>query len=272
MSKTKLVLIAAAGILLASQISFAASVVVGHCKSGLVSFTTIQAAVNALPTGGTVFVCSGTYPEQVEITGLTASNLIITGVQSGTQFAPVVTSPAGGLAQNAPNFHSGGNPIAAQIWVHNNTALVNINNLTFDAANNLIDCSPSPVGILYQNATGTVTHVATRNQETSPSSNGCQSGYGILVQNSGGGSSLTVNASTVHSFQKNGIVGQTAGAVLIATGNTVLGLGPTTGAARTALRLPLAPPARSPATQFLTLSTRPLLPPPAAFCSSTRAL
>jgi parallel beta-helix repeat protein len=237
MNKTKLVLIAAAGILLASQVSWAASVVVGHCKSGLVSFTTIQAAVNALPTGGTVFVCPDTYPEQVEVTGLAGSNLIITGVQAGTQFAPVITSPAGGLAQNAPNFHSGGNLIAAQIWVHDNITLVNINNLTFDAANNLIDCAPSPVGILYQNATGTVTHVATRNQETPPSSNGCQSGYGILVQSSGTPSMLTVNNSTVHSFQKNGIVGQTAGATLIATGNTVLGQGPTTGAAENGIEI-----------------------------------
>jgi hypothetical protein len=64
MSKAKLILIAAAGILLASQISFAASVVVGHCKSGLVSFTTIQAAVNALPAGGTIFVVPALTPNR----------------------------------------------------------------------------------------------------------------------------------------------------------------------------------------------------------------
>lgn len=239
MSKTRLVLIAAAGILLASQISFAASVVVGHCKSGLASFDKIQTAVAALPNGGTIFVCPGTYPEQIEVKTLATSNLIITGVQAGTQFAPVVTSEAGGLVQNAPNFHSGGNPIAAQIWVHDVPAplVVNINNLTFDAANNGIDCAPSPVGILYQNATGTVTHVATRNQETSPDSTGCQSGYGILVQSNGPTATLTVNNSTVHSFQKNGIAGQEPGATLIASGNTVLGQGPTTGAAENGIEI-----------------------------------
>ena len=237
MSKARLVLIAVAGILLASQISFAASVVVGHCKSGLVSFTTIQAAVNALPNGGTIFVCPGTYPEQVEVKTLSTSNLIITGVQAGTQFAPVITSPAGGLVQNATNFHTGGNPIAAQIWVHDVVPFVNINNLTFDAANNLINCSPSPVGILYQNASGTVAHVVTRNQVTSPDSIGCQSGYGILVQSSGPTATLTVNNSTVHDFQKNGIVGQEGHATLNAMGNTVLGQGPTTGAAENGIEI-----------------------------------
>ena len=238
MSRTKLAMIAAAGILLASQVSFAASNVVGHCKSGIPSSPTIQAAVNSLPNGGTVFVCPGTYPEQVEVKTLATSNLIITGVQANLADAPVVTSPAGGLVQNATTFHLGGNDIAAQIWVHDVPAplVVNISNLTFDAANNGITCGPSPVGILYQNATGTVTHVATRNQTTPPGI-GCQSGYGILVQSSGTLSTLTVTNSTVHSFQKNGIVGQQPNAVLNATGNTVLGQGPTTGAAENGIEI-----------------------------------
>jgi parallel beta-helix repeat protein len=235
MNKTKLALIAAAGILLASQISWASTVVVGHCRSGLLSFVTIQAAVNAVPAGTIIFVCPGTYPEQVEITG---KNLILTGVQAGTLDAPVVASPAGGLVENATNFHADGNNIAAQIWVHDiPTGTVNISNLTVDAANNGINCAPSPVGILYQNASGTVAHVATRNQVTSPDSNGCQSGYGILVQSNGPLSTLNVNNSTVRNFQKNGIVGQEADATLNATGNTVLGQGPTTGAAENGIEI-----------------------------------
>jgi pectin methylesterase-like acyl-CoA thioesterase len=135
MSKTKLALIAAAGILLASQISSAA-VVVGHCKSGLVSFATIQGAVTAVPTGSTIYVCPGTYPEQVEITG---KKLALIGVQASTQDAPVLVPPAGtGLAPNATSLSSG-NPIAAQIWVHDvdpvAIGVVNISNLAVDGAN-----------------------------------------------------------------------------------------------------------------------------------------
>lgn len=238
MSKTKLALMAAAGILLASQMSLAASVAVGplHCKSSLVHFGTIQDAVDHSSPGGTIFVCPGTYREQVEI----KQNLALVGVTDGSADAPVITSPVGGLVQNANTFHLGGNNIAAQIYVHDiaSGTVVNISNLTLDAANNQISCAPSPVGILYQNASGTVTHVVTRNQTTAPGSTGCQSGYGILVQNSTAPTStLNVNNSTVHDFQKNGIVGQETGAVLNAAGNTVLGQGPTDGAAENGIEI-----------------------------------
>lgn len=247
MSKKRLVVMAFAGILLASQASSAATVVVGHCRSGLVSFATIQGAVNAVPAGSTIYVCPGTYPEQVEIT----KRLTMNGVQAGTQDAAVIVPPATGLAQNAPNLRSGGTPIAAQIWVHDvdpTVGVVNINNLTVDGANNLIvGCSPSPMGIVYQNASGTAGHVAVRNHIISPYSSygGCQAGYGILVQTGSGSfpsavpftSKLTVSGSTVHNFQKNGIVGQQPGTTLLATGNTVLGLGPTTGAAQNGIEI-----------------------------------
>lgn len=242
MAKKQLMLIAA-GIFLASQISFASVVAVGHCKSSIVNFSSIQAAVNAVPSGSTIYICPGTYQEQVEIAG---KKLTLTGVQAGTQDAAVIASPAAGLAPNAPNQRSGGSPLAAQIWVHdlsNVTGVVNINNLTVDAANSLLNCAPSPIGILYQNASGTIAHVTTRNQETPPST-GCQSGMGILVQsgNATGGagpytSTVTVTGSTVHDFQKNGIAGQFSGTTLTTTGNTVLGQGPTTGAAENGIEI-----------------------------------
>src|SRR6185437_11725864 len=103
MSKKQLILMAAAGILLASQAGWASAVVVGRCKTGLVVFTTIQDAVNhAGPSStiDTIYVCPGTYPEQVEITG---KKLALIGVKSGTQDAPVIVPPAAGLAQNAPS-------------------------------------------------------------------------------------------------------------------------------------------------------------------------
>lgn len=237
MSRKQLILMAAAGILLASQVSLAASVAVGplHCKSSLFHFSTIQDAVDHSSAGDTIYVCPGNYPEQVEIN----KNLALIGVADGSADAPVITSPGGGLVQNATTFHTGGNDIAAQIYVHNIPVgtFVNISNLTLDAVGNNITCAPSPVGILYQNASGTVTHVVTRNQTTAPGSTGCQSGYGILVQSSGLASTLNVNASTVHDFQKNGIVGQQPGAVLNAAGNTVLGQGPTTGAAENGIEI-----------------------------------
>ena len=48
----------------------AATVQVGTCRHGVVTFATIQSAVNASTAGGTVLVCPGTYPEQVKSTKL----------------------------------------------------------------------------------------------------------------------------------------------------------------------------------------------------------
>ncbi len=240
MSKKQLILMAAAGILLASQVGWAATVVVGHCKSGLASYSTIQGAVNGVPSGSTIYVCPAKYPEQVEIT---AKKLALIGVQSGTQDAAVVIPPAGGLVANATSLATG-NPIAAQIWVHDvdpALGLVNISNLTLDGAGNgIAACSPNPMGFLYQNASGTIAHVVARNQSPEPYSQwgGCQTGLGIFVQSGGGQSStVTVSGSTVHNYAKNGITGNEIGTTLYATGNSVLGVGPTTGAAQNGIQI-----------------------------------
>ncbi len=74
----------------------AATFVVGTCRAGR-SFTTIQAAVTAAPSGSTIDVCPGIYPEQVMIE---AKTLTLVGVLSGTNDAAVLVPPAGGLIMN----------------------------------------------------------------------------------------------------------------------------------------------------------------------------
>src|SRR3981189_2967160 len=51
----------------ASSSPSAPTFVVGTCKPGLSSYPSISAAVAAAPSGSTVQVCPGTYPEQVTI-------------------------------------------------------------------------------------------------------------------------------------------------------------------------------------------------------------
>jgi hypothetical protein len=51
-----------------ARISCAQTVVVGKCRTGLVSYATISAAVAAVSPNTTVDVCPGTYPETVTIT------------------------------------------------------------------------------------------------------------------------------------------------------------------------------------------------------------
>jgi hypothetical protein len=216
----------------------ASQVVVGNCKN-LVQFSTIQAAVDASPSGSTAYICPGTYPEQVVIT----KNFTLTGVSAlGTSGAnasgannPVITSRATGMVANANDLYDGSG-IAAQIAVltpitASSPIAVNINNLAVNGSNNLISgCGPDLVGIYYQNASGTINHVSASNQALSADLGGCQSGLAIFVQSgyaSGGTGAVTIQNSSVHSYQKNGITADGSGMVAAITGNYVVGQGAT---------------------------------------------
>ena len=232
------------GLALASTIFVAASanaatVFVGGC--GTPSFATIQDGVNGAPAGSTVDVCPGTYPEQVVIN----KRLTLQGIAAGTADQAIVAAPAGGVVANTVSLTTG-ESIAAQIWVHD-TAGVTISNLTVDGKGNGISaCSPTLVGIYYQDASGVVHHVVARDQTaglTSPL-NGCQWGLGIFVQSGvstfsgkAGTSTVTVRDSSVHDFQKNGITGNEVGTTMNAVRNQVRGQGPTTGAAENGIQI-----------------------------------
>lgn len=214
----------------------AAVVQVGTCRSGVVSFSSIQSAVSASPAGGTVLVCPGSYPEQVVVN----KALTLKGVQSGTLNAAVVVAPAGGIVQNTTSLATG-NPIAAQILVTETTD-ANVSNLTIDGANNAISssgCTPlNLIGLYYQNASGRVNHVAAVNQALTGSSIGCQVGLAIFVQSGNGGTSaVAVSNSHVENYQKNGITGNELGTTVTISGNTVIGQGRTNGAAENSIQV-----------------------------------
>ena len=220
------------------QSVFGAIVVVGTCKN-LVQFSTIGAAISAVPAGSTIDICPGTYNEQLNIN----KSVTLTGVSNGTADAVVILPPGGGLPPNATSLSSG-NPIAADVWVLG-PATVNMNNLIVDSiGNGESGCGqPTLVGILYQNANGTLSHVVTRNQwigssEGDTGSNGCQTGLGIFVQSGNSGTStVNVNNSSVHDYQKNGITGNEAGTTINVTGSDVVGQGATLGAAENGIQI-----------------------------------
>src|ERR1035438_5541749 len=197
----------------------ASTVIVGTCKTG-VQFATIQLAVNASPSGGTIDVCPGTYSEQVLIT----KRLTLTGIPNagGTQDAAVISPPAGGMVVNTTDQRGA---VAAQVLVQNTSGVV-ISNLTVDGKGNQYNTTDLR-GICYQDASGTVKNVAVRNEIPNDIPTGDQSGQGILVETTNSPSaSLTVQNSSVHNYNKNGIVARYTGATLIATGNYVQGSGP----------------------------------------------
>ena len=208
---------------LSSALAHASIVGVGGCTS-YVNFTTISQAIAAVPPGSTIMVCPGNYYEQLLIT----KRLTLEGVASGNENAAVIYPPAAGLVTNTSDARGA---VAAQILVQGVAGPVKITNLTVDGTGNNYT-SGDIRGILYQDASGTVLHVAARNQIPGGTLNGDQSGQGIMVETTSSSSaSLTVENSSVHNYNKNGIVARYAGASLTATGNFVQGAGSVSGSA-----------------------------------------
>src|ERR1700726_206460 len=145
-----------AGVLLVSVegMANASTVAVGTCRPNLVSFQTIQAAVNQSPPNTVIEICPGSYGEQVSI----SKNLTLTGVTAGPRNSAIVVAPTDGIVQNATDLFDGSG-IAAQIFVKN-AAKVNLNRLTVDGSNNQVTgCAPDLMGIYYQNASGTMNYL-----------------------------------------------------------------------------------------------------------------
>jgi parallel beta-helix repeat protein len=224
----------ASGLLLAASPLFATTVAVGSCQPSKVSFPTIQQAVNASSAGTTISVCPGSYPEQVVIT----KNLTLKGFTYGNQNAAIITSPVGGMVQNATGIY--GDPIEAQVFVQG--ASVTMSDLTTDAANSNLDglgCNADPVGIYFQNSSGAITRNSVLNDVLSPSLNGCQGGLGILVESTGV-NAVSITFNHVENYQKNGITIDgfgVAGLTSTITSNTVTGQGPTAGAAENSIQV-----------------------------------
>jgi Periplasmic copper-binding protein (NosD) len=188
--------------------------------------STIQAGVNAASPGATIRICAGTYPEQVTISKalkIRGDNAVI------IEPASVTANVTGTAAAQA---------IAAIVLVENTTD-VDIENVIVDGSSNGIGaCSPELVGIFYQNASGELDHTTVRNVKLSASLDGCQSGDAILIQSGGGEMSVvTVQNSSVHDYQKNGITANETGTQVTIDHNVVTGAGPTTGAAQNGIQI-----------------------------------
>lgn len=192
------------------------------CDAANPAPNSIQAAVDLSASGDTILVCPGVYEEQLKIV---SKDLTIRGVTSG-DLNQVLIKPDGVVA-NSTNAFSG-QPLAAVIAVEDSANVV-LRNLTIDGAGNrLTACAPTLVGVFYRNASGEVQATAVRDIRLGSTLGNCQSGYGIFVQSGpGGASKLAVTASSVHGYQKVGIVGNETGTEIQAVANAVAGDGVT---------------------------------------------
>jgi hypothetical protein len=154
---------------------------VGTCLPKLHSYSTISAAVAAVPSGSIVEVCPGTYAEQVTI----SKPLTLEGITSENSAQAVIAIPSGGLA---------GSGLVAQVTV--TAGPVNITNITVDGTNNNLNGNPTLAGIYYSpGSSGTIKFVTTQFQLNEGN------GLGIL----GNGESLTIENCSIHDFDFAGI-------------------------------------------------------------------
>ena len=169
-------------------------------------------------------VCPGVYHQHV----LIDKSLTLQGVANGNSAATIIVPP---LTSSKANLHDAKHPNAAHLAV-NGPAEVNIRDVTVDGSNNLLsdpDCSDQLVGILYRNATGTISHVAVRNQYATNVN--CSSGIGlsaILVNNDPVVGHPTSRFETAVSiFCRDGILALFSGTTVQITNNTISNAGNT---------------------------------------------
>src|ERR1700684_2936226 len=130
MKRLRILFLFTAVLLFGTHYTLAANFGVGTCEPNLVSFSTISAAVAAVPAGSIIEVCPGLYPEQVNI----SKALTLEGITSGSSDQAIIAVPAAGLVLDASGF-------AVQVEV--TAGPVNITNMTVDAFGNNLGGSAS---------------------------------------------------------------------------------------------------------------------------------
>ncbi len=182
------------------------------------SFTSVQAAVDAVQNNGTVYLC-GTAPFQ-ESVAIQDKAVTLKGDSGATLQAPanaaVPTDFFSSQGLQTPN---------AVVTVIGNTSNVKIQGLTIEGPFANADCSGDDYGVLEVGGQVSLTNAKVLNVGASDQANlgGCQYGVGIQIGRqhwpaTGGGSNIVdftgnakVTSTTVSGYQKNGITADGVG-------------------------------------------------------------
>jgi len=192
-----------------------------NCDAGVAAYSSIQAAVNAAAPGDTIFICPGTYNEQVVVT---KNNLTIRGAGAGaTVLKPSVV---------VPNSTSLVTPIPVNVspilLVAGATGVI-VTNLTIDGSAHdagaaIHNCGfiDQFYGIYYRNSSGRVDRVhVTKIRSATMCTFGIRSESG-----DGGTANLVYNANLVDQYGDYGMSCGGLNTTCSITGNTVRGQGP----------------------------------------------
>jgi hypothetical protein len=208
-----------------------------NCNAGTPAFNSIQAAVNAAAPGNTIFICPGTYDEQVEVT---TSDLTILGAGASlTILRPSFVSPS------TPSLTSGA-PMRPILLV-DHAAGVTVSDLKIDgsiadggapavAAICNFPALGAYVGIYYRNSSGKVeaTHVTNMRSATV-----CTRGF-FGQSNVAGASEVVLNGNLFDSYGEVGLTCTGLNTNCTVTGNTVRGRGPVDDEIQSGIQVRLA--------------------------------
>lgn len=195
-----------------------------QCKNA--NFQSIQAAIDSAVAGDAIFVCKGTYAEQLTIT----KKLTIKAKTTVVADRPVITPPAGGWpAGQEDDLHS----------------IIRVDGATGVLLQRLVvqgpgygGCNTIDSGVRIANGGGaTMSDSAVRNirDDEGGTISGCQNGLafnvGGFVRNDENGNAvrttgtLTSTRNEITGYQKLGIYVDNAGSKLTAKENTITGVG-----------------------------------------------
>lgn len=195
------------------------------------TYNTIGAAITAAQSGDVIEICPAVYPEQIVITKpITLLGLHVQGIgrvliQPTALTQPTLPAPVGTL------------DFMAVISVVN-TSNVTIYDLAIDASKNTVTgCTVALAGIHFYNASGVVDSAAISGAQLSnPLS--CTAlfpgnGFGVQVDETASSTtsfSVTVRNTSIHDFGRNAILVVGSGETANIDGNSIAGVGPSTGA------------------------------------------
>jgi parallel beta-helix repeat protein len=194
----------------------------GTCRLQSHSCATIGYALNQAPSGATIKVAAGSYPEPLKI--IKPVTIIGDGA-SGT--GATVIDPSTLVSDTDTD---SGTPQEVIVDVAG-TPGVKLQKLRIDgssAQSQFNGCSADFVGVYYHDASGSLQRVTVTDIELPPADFGCQDGLGVYAaSDSGDTSSVTMSKLTVSHYDKNGVTCDDAGTTCTLTGSHITGIGKT---------------------------------------------
>jgi len=173
------------------------------------AYTTIGSALAAARPGDEVFVCAGTYDEQVTIS---TSGITLKGSGPGTVIDPTTSSPV--TVRDSDSL----SPVVPIVDVTPGTRRVRISGLAIDGSGltggfSWPGCGDQFAGVLFQAASGSVDRTVVQNVELPANLFGCQDGNAILIEGAPSGTPnqptgtarVSIGMNTVTGYDKNGI-------------------------------------------------------------------